>query len=107
MDQHRQGTSSKKFDKYKSIVSTNIKRLKSKGKILGLKPKIFTAIHMDNLEQYGNHQRSPSKALTSSPVIGAQQPKLHDSTMAPTNSTNLHQSFDDSIFPIWICQSSS
>ena len=32
-------------------------------------------------------------------MIGAQQPNPHDSNMALVNSTNLHQSFDDSILP--------
>ena len=32
-------------------------------------------------------------------MIGAQQPNPHDSNMVLVNSTNLHQSFDDSILP--------
>ena len=99
VNQHRRCASSINFDEDRSKVSTNIKRLKSKGTILGLKPKIFTAIQMDNLEQYAKHHRNPSKALTSCLVIRAQQPKPHDSTMALVNSTDLHQSFDDSILP--------
>ena len=85
MNQHRRCASSIKFDEYRSTVSTNINRLKSKGTILGLKPKILTAIYMDNLEQYVKDHQNPSKALTSSLVIGAQQPKPHDSTMVLVN----------------------
>ena len=98
MNQHRRCTSSIKFDEYRPTVSKDIKWLKSKGVILGLKPNIFTTIHMDNLEQYAKHHRNPSKTLKSSLMIGAQKSKPHDSTMALVNSTNLHQSFDDSIF---------
>ena len=54
---------------------------------------------MDNLEQNAKHYRNPSKGLRSSPVIRGQQPKPHDSTMAFVISTDLHQSFDDSILP--------
>ena len=99
VNQHRPCKSSKIFDEYRSTVSTNIKRLKSKGTILGSKPKIFTAIHMDNLKQYAKHHRNSSKALASNLVIEAQQPKLHDSSMVLVNSTNLYQSFDDNILP--------
>lgn len=72
VNQHRPCKSSKIFDEYRSTVSTNIKHLKSKGTILGLKPKIFTEIHMGTLEQYAKHHQIVSKALTSSLVIGAQ-----------------------------------
>ena len=76
-----------------------MKRFKGKETIFGLKPEIFTATHMDNLEQFAKHHQNPSKPLTSSLVIGTQQPKPYDSTMALVNSTNLHQSFDESILP--------
>ena len=65
-----------------------------------MKPKIFRAIHRDNLN--AKHHRDPLKALTSSLVIRAQQPKPHDSTMVLLNSTDLHQSFDDSILPEYV-----
>ena len=54
---------------------------------------------MENLEQYAKHHPKPSKALALSLVIGTPQPKPNDSTMGIVNTTDLHQSFDDSIFP--------
>ena len=63
LNKHR-CASAQKCNEYKATIVNNIKQLKFSDAILGLKQEIFTAMHMDNLEQYAKHHRHPSKALT-------------------------------------------
>ena len=63
LNKHRSCASEQKYNEYKAMNANNIKQLQSSGTILGLKQEIFTAMHMDNLEQYVKHHHDPSKAL--------------------------------------------
>ena len=81
LNKHRMCASAQKYNEYRPTIANNIKQLKSRGTIFGLKQEIFTAMYMDNLEQYAKHHRDTSKALTSSFVIGAQQPLPKDQSM--------------------------
>ena len=58
------------------------------GDILGLLPGIFTAIHMDNKENYQRHARNPSEALTSGLVIAGQQPLSSNKIMQLESENN-------------------
>ena len=78
LNKYRRCASEKKYSEYKATIPNNINQLKSSGTILGLKQEIFTAMGMDNLEQYAKHHRDPFKVLASSLVIGAQEPLPKD-----------------------------
>ena len=55
LNKHRRCASEKKYSEYKATIPNNINQLKSSGTILGLKQEIFTAMHMDNFDQYAKH----------------------------------------------------
>ena len=98
LNKHR-CASAQKCNEYKATIANNIKQLKLNDTILGLKQEIFTAMHMDNLEQYAKHHRHPSKALTSSLVIVAQQRLPKDQNMKLQKNVDF-QHLDDSIFTL-------
>ena len=99
LNRHRRCASAQKYNEYKAMAANNIKRLKSSGTNLGLKQEIFTAMHMDNLEQYAKHHRDPFKTFTSSLLIGAQQPLPKDQNIKLQKNVDL-QHLDDSIFTL-------
>ena len=69
----RRCASVRKYDKYSSKIAANLKRLKPSGTALGLKPNIFTVMHMKNLKHYTKYARDQSKALTSNLAVGVQE----------------------------------
>ena len=99
LNKHRKFVSAQKYNEYKATIANNIKQLKSSGTILGLKQEIFTVMHMDNLEQYAKHHCNPSKALTSSLVIGVQQPLPKDQNMKVQKNVDF-QLLDARIFTL-------
>ena len=72
-------------------IAARIKYLKSIGVVQGLKDNVYTAIHMDNLEQYSKHARNPSEALTSTLTVGAQQPMPNHPDMQLVEGVDLLQ----------------
>ena len=99
LNKHRRCASTQKYNEYKATITSNIKQLKSSGTTLGLKQEIFTAMYMGNLEQHAKHHRDPSKTLTSSLVISAQQPLPKDQNMKLQKNVDF-QHLDDSIFTL-------
>ena len=64
--------------------------------MIGLNSNKFTVLHLDNLEQYAKHARDPSKALTSTLIIGAQQPLPNDPSMKLKESIDRQGSLNSS-----------
>ena len=56
-----------------------VKSMKEKGTVPGLIKDSFSAIHIDNLEQYQRYAVNPSTALAHSLIIGVQQPRCNES----------------------------
>ena len=99
LNKHRRCASEKKYNEYKATIPNNINQLKSSGTILELKQEIFTAMGMDNLEQYAKHHRDPFKVLASSLVTGAQEPLPKDQNIKLQKIVDF-QHLDDSIFTL-------
>ena len=78
------------------ITSSNFNQV---AQFLGWKQEIFTAMHMDNLEQYAKHHHDPSKALMWSLAIGAQQPLPKDQNMKLQKNVDF-QHLGDSILTL-------
>ena len=87
---HRKCASPNAYKTYKATMASRVKQCKSEGILLGLDEKLFTVVHLDNLEKYSKHSRDPSKALTSTLVVGAQQPQSKNRLMVLKENIDLH-----------------
>ena len=81
MNKLRLCSSSSKYTKFKNSVAAVSSVSKDEGKIPGLIVDEKGAIHMDNIEKYQKHARTPQNALAQALVIGLQQPILNKSSV--------------------------